>query len=238
MFGPSVVPSLVDLLGTIVRRNFTTETIRNLATFLTATLCHTGSIASPGKDSGLAGGGQLSPTDATFIGDARQLKADARHTAPLAVFACLHDLLLAPEASADLQKFAKVISEPRKGRQPLNYILIRARLQQRNGFCSSYWTDTPRLSLPCTRCASSFASCKRKAQDTSLGSPIRSTASQSFAAPCQTCGTMLSSTLRCLPCCTTTISRRSASTRLSVPRHFLKLAAVLRAWHPISLGSS
>ncbi|KAK4047538.1 beige protein-like 1 [Microbotryomycetes sp. JL201] len=117
LFDDSLLEEVVDLLLELARSNFTTDTVRHIATFLTATLCQTirapplMTPATPGQ--GEVDLGYTEPDDETipsFIIDARDLKADAQSKASLRVLAGLHDLLLEPDAFAELQKFARIIT--------------------------------------------------------------------------------------------------------------------------------
>ncbi|KAK4047592.1 beige protein-like 1 [Microbotryomycetes sp. JL221] len=117
----SLTNEMVDLLMELVKSNFTTDTVRHIATFLTATLCQTIQApplmtpATPGQ--GEIDLGYIDPVDNSdnstgtrFILDARLLKYSQQVKAPLRVLAGLHDFLLESDSLGELQKFARIIT--------------------------------------------------------------------------------------------------------------------------------
>ncbi|KAM0788066.1 hypothetical protein ACM66B_001237 [Microbotryomycetes sp. NB124-2] len=117
LFDESLLEEVVDLLLELVRANFTTDTVRHIATFLTATLCRTirapplMTPATPGQ--GEVDLGYTEPDDKSvpaFIVDARTLETDVPTRASLRVLAGLHDLLLETDSLGELQKFARIIT--------------------------------------------------------------------------------------------------------------------------------
>ncbi|KAM0748128.1 beach-domain-containing protein [Meredithblackwellia eburnea MCA 4105] len=108
-FDDSLTREVVDLLLIIVRAHFNTESVRHLATFLTATLCQV--IEKPAR----INGAPTQPTPATvdpsksFVLDAEAVDQGSLR-APLRVLKGLHDLLLNPDSENELTKFAKVIT--------------------------------------------------------------------------------------------------------------------------------
>ncbi|KAL8292462.1 hypothetical protein RQP46_001074 [Phenoliferia psychrophenolica] len=103
-FDPSMLGEVVGLLLLVVRAHFTTESVRHIATFLTATLCQ---VAAPAL-------GSTPPITAvdpstSFVLDASAVEVGASR-APLEVLVGLHNLLLGPDSDSELAKFAKVIT--------------------------------------------------------------------------------------------------------------------------------
>ncbi|SCV71197.1 BQ2448_2785 [Microbotryum intermedium] len=134
LFYPSINDEIVDFLMLVVTAHFSTETVRHVATFLTATLCQgEWQLCATDLTAMLTLSNQLhavvhvsahpvepaenvdspdpeaeNPAEA-FVLDVRRLDAGS-YTASLHVLSALHDLVLGTDSTQALAKFAKVIT--------------------------------------------------------------------------------------------------------------------------------
>ncbi|GJN87145.1 hypothetical protein Rhopal_000090-T1 [Rhodotorula paludigena] len=98
LFDEALLDEIVDLLMLIVSGNLATDTIRYLATYLAASLT---TDSTKGKQPAKA-----HEQPSTFVYDVQQLDA-GRYRAPIRILQKLHDLLLDPEQTTALAKWAK-----------------------------------------------------------------------------------------------------------------------------------
>ncbi|KAK4701644.1 hypothetical protein P7C70_g4583, partial [Phenoliferia sp. Uapishka_3] len=120
-FASSMLAEVVKLLLIVVRAHFTTECVRHIATFLTATICQVADgtprrtpLASTTPRIPRQSLGTTPPINGidpstSFVLDASAVDVGSTR-APLEILLGLHDLLLAPEADHQLAKFGKVIT--------------------------------------------------------------------------------------------------------------------------------
>ncbi|SGY50147.1 BQ5605_C001g00859 [Microbotryum silenes-dioicae] len=112
LFYPSMNDEIVDFLMLVVTAHFSTETVRHVATFLTATLCQVVHVSAhpiePAENIDSPDPEAENPAEA-FVLDVRRLDAGS-YAASLRVLSALHDLVLGTESTQALAKFAKVIT--------------------------------------------------------------------------------------------------------------------------------